>query len=191
LVRAAIAVACCWSASCSSAFAATESATAPDFAVVAAAVEAHFASLADYKPGDLVARSQIEAALASVKQAGWDVPHADRIVARSLADDSFLVARLRTPAGRKFMRKVAAEPDGFARLDRLSSISGGQTLVDDLVRRKGGHELIRYLATTEGGRHLGRQLAATPHGVDINKPTDRIYTADDLLAALQSVWQTP
>jgi hypothetical protein len=161
----------------------------PDLAVVTRAVEAYFASLPEYKAGDLISRSQIERALASLKDAGWDVPHEDEIVERGLADDSFLVARLSTPAGRKFMRRISGQPEAYARLDRLSSISRGQTLVSDLIRQKGGDEMVRYLATTKGGRQLGQQLAATRQGVDINKPTGRIYTAADLIGELKRVYE--
>jgi hypothetical protein len=32
-------------------------------------------------------------------------------------------------------------------------------------------------------------MADTPNGTDLNKPTGRIYTADDLLAILQKVYR--
>jgi len=86
------------------------------------------------------------------------------------------------------MRKIAGHQGAYSRLDRLSSISRGQTLVNDLIRKKGGDELVTYLATTKHGRQLGEQLAATPNGVDLNKPTGRIYTATDLIAELKRVW---
>jgi hypothetical protein len=188
LVRALSAATGCWCLLITASSVAAEQPAAKDFRVVAHAVERSFASLPGYVAGDLVSRSQIRAALVRVQDAGWDVPQADEIVERGLAEDSFLVARLSTPAGRKFMRKVAGEPGAYARLDRLSSISRGETLVNDLIRRKGGDEMIRYLATTQGGRQLGRQLAATRNGVDINKPTGRIYTAADLIAVLKQIW---
>ena len=40
--------------------------------------------------------------------AGWKVPNAEQIVELGLADNSFLVRELSTPAGRKFMRKIAS-----------------------------------------------------------------------------------
>ena len=170
---------------------ATEPPAAPAFADVARAVGAYFASLDDYKPGDLISRAQIDAALASVKAADWEVPDAEKIAQLGLADNSFLVTRLATPAGRKFMRKIAGHPGGYPRLDRLTSISHGQAIVSDLIGRKGGHELIIYLATTKGGHELGQQMAATQQGVGLNQPTGRIYTADDLIAALKRVHVQP
>jgi len=160
----------------------------PDFAVVTYAVAEYFDSLPHYQAGDLISRSQIIGAIASVNDSGWDVPDADAIVELGLADNAFLVTRLSTSAGRKFMRKIAAHPGAYARLDRLSSISRGQTLVNDLIRKRGGDELVTYLATTKHGRQLGEQLAATRNGVDLNKPTGRIYTVDDLVAELKHLW---
>jgi hypothetical protein len=159
----------------------------PDFAVVTHTVEAYFTSLPDYQAGDLVSRSHVAAALAGVKDAGWKVPDADQIVQRALADNSFLVTQFRTPAGQRFMRRIAREPGAYAQVDRLSSISRGQFQVRELIRWNRGDELIRYLTTTQGGHHLGRQMSATRQGVDLNKPTGRIYTAEDLIAALKPV----
>jgi hypothetical protein len=132
----------------------------------------------------VISHGQVAGALASLKDDRFQSFAAEEILHLTLPDNSFLVTRLATPAGRRFMRKISDQPGAYARLDRLSSISRGQKLVNDLIRQKGGDELIRYLAT-DGGRHLGQQLGATPGGVDINKPTGRIYTVEDLLAALK------
>jgi hypothetical protein len=168
---------------------ASEPAQTLDFVVVEQAVDAYFESLDDYKAGDLIWRSRIQGALTHMNEAGWQAPDADAIVQLGLADNSRLVKQLSTPAGKKFMRKISGQPGGYARLDRLNSISRGTSLVNDLIRRKGGDELLIYMASTKGGRRLGRQLAATPRGVDINKPTGRIYTAEDLVAELKRVYE--
>jgi hypothetical protein len=150
------------------------------------AVEQYFASLPDYQPGDLVTRSQAAGALAKAADAGAKVPHAKQILAVTLPDNSFLAKELSTPAGRKFMRKVARQQGGFDRLDRLSTISRGQTLVRDLIRGADGDKFIEYLSTTRGGRKLGSTLAGAREGADLNQPTGRIYTADDLMAAIEA-----
>jgi hypothetical protein len=151
------------------------------------AVEKYFASLPDYQPGDLVTRSQVAKALAKVKDAGTKVPETDRILAATLADSSFLAKELSTPAGRKFMRKVGRHPGAFSRLDRLSTISRGQTFVRDLIRSADGDKFIEYLTTTRGGRNLGSSLTGAQHGTDLNQPTGRIYTAEDLMAVLDQL----
>lgn len=151
------------------------------------AVEEHFASLPDYEPGDLVTRSQVAKALAKAADAGAAVPNSERILAATLPDNSFLAKELSTPAGRKFMRKVARHSGAYSRLDRLSSISRGQTVVRDLIRSAEGDKFIEYLTTTRGGRKLGSNLAGARQGADLNEPTGRIYTADDLLAAIEQM----
>jgi len=165
----------------------------PEFAAVAQAVADRLASRQDYQPGDLLSQRHVAGAVEAVAGIGWAVPDAEKIVARALADDSFLVRELSRPAGRKFMRKIARHTGAYARLDRLSSISRGETLIRDLVRQKDGDKLIEYLATTPGGRNLGNMMAGTRGGGDLNKPTDRIYTADDLVATLEKLYkiQTP
>jgi hypothetical protein len=158
----------------------------PGFDVVTKALADYFASLKDYKPGDLVSQSRVDAALSHVTDAtGWKVPDRKAIVDRALADKSFVVTQLATSSGRPFMRNIAKYPGSYSRLDRLSTISGGQQFIKDIIAKKGGSDMIEYLATTRGGRELGTMMAGVQQGVDLNKPTGRIYTADDLLAALK------
>ena len=162
-------------------------ATSPDFDSVTRSVRAYFATLPGYEVGDLISRAHIEGALRSVEAGGWTVPNAPELVELGLADKSFLIRELSSPAGKKFMRKISRQAGAYPRLDRLSTISGGQTVVRDLIRRPGGDELVTYLASTKGGQNLGKSLANARGGVDLNKPTGRIYTADDLIAELQRV----
>lgn len=158
----------------------------PDFLTVAKTVSAHLASQRNFEANDLLTQSQINKALDAVLIAGWDVPDREDIVRRGIADGAFLSKELASPAGRKFMRQVARQPGGYSRLDRLSATSGGQQLVRNLIRQKEGYQFIAYLATTSGGHNLGRMAANTRNGVDLNKPTGRIYTVADLLAALKT-----
>jgi hypothetical protein len=48
--------------------------------------------------------------------------------------------------------------------------------------------MITYMATTPGGKNLGAMMAGTPQGTDLNKPTGRLYTADDLLALVKKLY---
>lgn len=158
---------------------------APSDAEVSQALDQYFASIRDYKPGDLVSQSRVAAALDHVRDVtGWEAPDQDAIKKRALADNSFIVTQLSTANGRTFMRNIAKYPGTYARLDRLSTISGGQQFIKDLISKKGGSDMIEYLATTQGGHKLGAMMAGVQHGVDLNKPTGRIYTAEDLKAAL-------
>lgn len=87
------------------------------------------------------------------------------------------------------MRRVARHPGTYSRLERLSTISGGETLIRDLIRQKDGDKLIEYMATTPGGHNMGRMAASTKQGVDLNKATGHIYTAGDLVAELEKAYR--
>jgi hypothetical protein len=158
----------------------------PNVNSVTRAVQAYFASLPDYQPGDLITRSQIERVLTKLDDAGTAVPNADKIAERGLADDSFIARELSTPSGKKFMRKLARSPGTFAHLDRLSTIPRGEKLVRDLIRDKDGDKMIEYLATTKGGQKMGSMMAGVQGGTNLNQPTGRIYTVADLVAALRA-----
>lgn len=160
-------------------------ASPPSIDGVIRALTAHFQSQPDFQRRDLMNQSQVADALAAVEQTGWQVPNAKKIVELALPDNSFLVGELSTPDGKQFMRKISRSPGTYSRLDRLSQLSQGQQFVTQLLGDKGGDDLITYLATTNGGRNLGQMMAGTPNGTDLNLPTGRIYTADDLLGVLK------
>jgi hypothetical protein len=162
----------------------------PAFDAVTKAVTHYFSSLNDYRPSDLIKQSQVAEALDAVEAAGWAVPNCETIVELAPADNSFLVQVLTTVSGRRFMRDIAKYPGAYSRLDRLSTIADGKQLIKRLISQKNGADMIQYLATTSGGRKLGSMMAGAQRGVDLNKPTGRIYTAHDLLAALKNAYDT-
>jgi hypothetical protein len=163
----------------------------PDDVAIAKALETYFAAQPGYQKGDLITRSQIEKILAKLQAVGVKLNDASGIAKRGLADDSFLVRELATADGRRFMRKIGDDPGTYARLDRLSTIPRGQQTVRDMVRMKDGDKLVQYMATTKGGRNMGSMLAGARGGVDLNKPTGRIYTAEDLIAAIKAAIAKP
>jgi hypothetical protein len=163
----------------------------PEFVLVLQIVQQHFASLVGYQAGDLLTRSQVEPLLQQLQDAGWDFPERAEITELVLPDDSFLARQFGTPAGRAFMRKIARHPGAYSQVDRLSSVSGGERIVRDLVRQRGGEKFVEYLTTTKGGRNLGNTLSHARRGVDLNKPTGRIYTANDLLDRLRLIYEQP
>lgn len=156
----------------------------PSFDAVSQAVLGYFAAQEGYEPGDLISRSQVEAALDLVEQVGWDVPDRKQVAALALSDNSFLIKVLSTKRGQRFMRQVGHQPNGFSYLDRLSSIDNGHNVIKQLIDAKDGYLMIEYMATTKGGHNLGRMMADVKHGVNLNKLTDRIYTADELVELL-------
>jgi hypothetical protein len=148
-------------------------------------IESYFATLPGYQKGDLITRSQIEKVIAKLEVSGTKVPNAGAIAKSGMADDSFLVREFATAEGRRFMRKMSQRPGMYAYLDRLSTIPRGQTIVHDLIGKKDGDKFVEYLATTKGGHNMGSMMAHTRGGTDLNTPTGRIYTADDLIAAFK------
>ncbi len=161
-----------------------------DGRAVAKVVDEFFASQPDYQRGDLITRSQIEKVVAKLVDSGVPISEPTKITRLGLPDDSFLARELSTPSGKRFMRKVTHHSGGFSHLDRLSTIPRGQEIIRDLVRQKDGDKLIEYLATTKGGKNMGSMMGNV-RGGDLNKPTGRIYTTDDLLKAILSTTTKP
>lgn len=160
----------------------------PPFDRIATAVERHFNSLDYYRPGNLISRSDVADALNYLRDIGWNVPGRAALEGRILSDDAFIVQKLRTKEGARFMAQIASLPGGYDRLDRLSAMSGGRKLIDRLIRDRGGAELIEHLATSQGGANLGNMLAHAKTGSNLNKPTGRIYTVEDLVKTLAELY---
>ncbi len=158
---------------------------------VAAVVEDYFATLPGYRSGDLIARSNAAEILRRLADAGWRPHNPRQILDDVLPDNHFVVNLLRTPQGQRFMRRVSGFDLIYDRLDRVAQVAGGPRMLEAIVRLPDGE---RYA-------HAKRQL---PDGVpdflellpknangkvrtirDYDRPTGRIYTADDLLARLR------
>lgn len=160
----------------------------PSFDLVARTLADYFKSQPDFQRRDLLNQQMVTGALESLAKIGWDVPDSKEIVDLALPLNSFLVGELATPDGKKFMRKISKNPGTYSRLDRLSRLNQGQQVVSQLIGDVGGDVFITYLATTNSGHNLGQMMAGTPKGSDLNLPTGRIYTADDLLAVLKKAY---
>lgn len=161
----------------------------PAFAEVQKAVAAFFEGLTGYEDGSLIVRSEVQAALVRVEQAGWRVADGEEIVRCVPGDGEPLARLLRTPAGRKFAVRVSAFPEGYDRVDRLLQLPRGEKIVEDLVRGPDGYKMIQYMTNGRGGAALGRQLEKSPSGADFNRPTGRIYTVRALLERLEQSYE--
>ena len=157
----------------------------PEFAKVKSLVLRHFASIPDYEPGDIIARSQAEPIFGQLHRLGWDVADRKSLVNRVPPDNDFLFQQLHTPAGRKFMAQTKQFPNAYDRLDRLARLPHGRQTLHDLIRGPDGYKMIEYMTSTRGGLNLGKMLSKAPKGKGFNKPTRRIYTAKMLLEALK------
>jgi len=158
----------------------------PPFDEVKKIVQKHFASLPNYRDGDIIARGDVRPLFTKFEGIGWKVADRKEIVAAVMDEGSFLVRNLRTAKGRKFMRQIASYPDGYDRTDRLSRLPHGQGSVQQLIRGPDGAKMIEYMTTAPGGKNLGKQLSRGPKGRNFNDPTGRIYTAKDLLTRLKA-----
>jgi len=157
----------------------------PSFDELRAAAEKQFSAVKDYKAGDLITQSQVRAVFDDFAERGWKVRKAGEIAPLVPSDVEFLTIQLQTPHGKRFMRAVATVPGGYDRLDRLSRLPQGEQIVKDLSRAAGGEKFVHYLASAKGGASLGKMLAKDSGGADFNKPTGRIYTAQQLLLRLE------
>lgn len=157
----------------------------PDFKVVEQQFQLHFRALKDHQPADLISRNQVEPLLESLAKSGWEVSERDEILAGVLAEGDPLVKRLRTKAGKKFMRQSARYPQAYDRLDHLARLSDGQRILDRLIDGPDGYKLIDYLTTTSGGKNMGKMLNEAPRGQKFNQATGRIYTQEQLLSRLK------
>lgn len=157
----------------------------PKFEEVEEIVLRHFSILPDYRPGDIIARSEVEPLFPQLRRMGWYVTDRNTILKKVPPDGDFLVHQLRTKQGRKFMRDVASTPGAYDQLDRIRWLPKGQRTVHELIKNGGGGKVINYFTTTEDGSRMGRMMAKKPRSANFNKPTGRIYTAEMLLDHLK------
>ena len=160
----------------------------PSLAAVKTIVEQTLGKDKSYRPGDLLSHNRVTPVLAQLKAAGWEVPQSGQLLLRVPADNEYLVRVLSTTKGVAFMRTVSTMGDGYDRVDRLSRLPNGQQLVERLINGPDGYKLIGYLTESRGGQELGSMLGRTAQGVDFNRPTGRIYTAKQLLDALEMLY---
>lgn len=152
------------------------------------AVKSALALRKDYKPGDLIAREDGTGVFAQLKKSGWEVKNSAELSERMLPASDELVRELRGKKSVAFMRKITSVPGGFDRLDRLRKQPYGSRRLREFINQPEGYKLIEYMATTPGGKRMGRELSSKKHG-DFNAPTKRIYTEQQLLAELKTLYE--
>ena len=157
----------------------------PDFAAVEEIVAQQLSSEKDYQRGDLIWRSRVEPIFTALSEAGWQVADQKEIVEELLDDGDFLVRQFQSKQGKKMFRKVATYAEGYDRLDHLRKLDRGEATVQALIKGPDGYKLLEYMTQSSGGKELGKMLSRVPHGKDFNKPTQRIYTQEQLLARLR------
>jgi hypothetical protein len=157
----------------------------PPFSAIEKELDVHFQAIKDHQPQDLISRDQAAAVLKRLEKVGWQVADQDEILQQVLGEGDPLVKRLRTTAGKKFMRQAARYPQAYDRLDRLERLPDGQRILKQLIDGPDGHKLIEYLTEAPGGKNMGKMLSSAPKGGKFNQQTGRIYTQEQLLARLK------
>ncbi len=138
--------------------------TLPPFSAIEKEVAEHFQAIKDHQSQDLISRDQAAALLKRLEKLGWQVADGDEILQQLLGEGDPLVKRLRTKAGKKFMRQAARYPEAYDRLDRLERLPDGQRILKQLIEGPDGYKLIEYLAEEPGGKNMGKMLSAAPQG---------------------------
>jgi len=157
----------------------------PKFATVRAVVLRELVRPPERMPSDIIARSEVQLVFDQLRLMGWPVRDEKAIVKHVPGDSDFVLQRLRTPQGRRFMRKIARYPQSYDRLYRMAALPHGRQTVVRLIQSKGGDQMIAYLTESRGGENLGKMLQNTPRGRKFNQPTGKIFTADALIKRLK------
>jgi len=162
----------------------------PSFAEVEATVADYLATAKSQTAEDLLTTSHAIAILDAIEKLGWKLSDRGAIERRTVPDDAFLSKQLRTTAGRKFMGKISALPLGYDQLDQLSQMPQGRSTVERLVRGPDGHKLLEYMTEEKGGRELAKMLSKDSKQ-NLTQPTGKIYTAEQLLRELKTLYDAP
>lgn len=162
-------------------------ATPPPFDLVEKTAKTTLAERQGYRAGDLLSRDQAKEAIDRIASAGWRVPDAEELIERVPSSRELMPQALATPGGRKLMRRLNGDWRAYDRLDRLSQLPDGRQILHRLTTEPGGEKLLEYLQT-KGGVEMGRMLSKT-NVRNFNKPTEKIYTEDQFLAALKKSYE--
>lgn len=138
---------------------------------------------------DLITRQEVEELFAELARLGWKVQDARELLAHVPDEGEYFVRQLRSKQGKTLMRDIAHMPLGYDRVDRISHLERGHRFVRDLVKGPDGYKLIEYMTETPWGKNMGNQLRGAPDGANFNKPTGRIYTAEQLLPILHESYE--
>jgi len=161
----------------------------PSWAQVQEIVSRQLSAKKNYQPGDLITQSDVKPVFEKLRFAGWKVAEEPKILGALLKDSDFIAQKLRTGAGREFMRQIAIYPGAYDRLYRLASLPSGKKTVMALINGKGGYEMIEYMTTSQGGQNLSKQLSNIPGEKNFAQPTGRIFTEKELVSTLHQFYQ--
>ncbi len=161
---------------------------APTATQIQAVVDRYFAEKSFYRPGDLIAQSDVQAVITALGKRGWKVPGAKQLVAKTLPDSHPLVQLLASDKGRRFMRAVQKQRLIYDRLDRVMGTWGGPAMLRQLIRLPDGARYAAWKTPSTIPDLLDllpkRRSGKTRVIKDYRKPTGQIYTQQQLTKAL-------
>ncbi len=156
----------------------------PNASKVEALISDYLGNLSDRQETDLISRDDILSLFEELEDIGWYVSDQREFKERLLDDSDWLVKKLRTRQGTKFMRKIAQYPGGYAQLDLMRESKQGKKEVSGIITTPGGEELIELLTTTKVGRNTSQKLAAQ-HRSKSKHVAHRLYTKADIYKQLK------
>ena len=152
-------------------------------------IDAYFAEIPGHHVNCLITQSQVEPLWNTLAKIKWHVSASDQddLMALIPNDKEYMVTQLHTAKGHKFMRNVATKyPEIYDRLDQLSRMSGGgKPAVSGLIAAPDAEQTVKYMFSKYGKRSWAAML---PERGKFDKPTGRIYTAEELKSRLQQLY---
>jgi hypothetical protein len=157
-------------------------------AEIALVVDQALAKSPYYFPGALISRADVSPIFEKLLTQGlMNSEDQEHLYGSILADQSTLVKRLKTPAGRAFMKKIVTDKTAYHRLARISWTADGRKLLDSFLASKDGFEKFQKLKTPADLAQVSKQLASDPRTQVFALPTGQILTADDLVKKLEEL----
>lgn len=167
--------------------AATPANSKPAWDKISKAFDQYFAKRPKHHPQAIITQDDVEPLWNELACAGWKVPADERNTLMKLipTEQEFFVRQLHTANGRRFMRTVAVKhPEVYGRLDQLArTAGGGKAAVSGLIAAPDAELTVNYMFSKGGEKSWAALL---PKRQAFNKPTGRIYTAEELKKELQS-----
>lgn len=163
----------------------------PRFAKVQEVVATQLASLRDYEKSDIISSSDMKPVFPELAKMGWKVKDQEEILKQMLRPTDFLVKELRTPNGKRFMRKISGDQAVYDRLDRVSEHKRGPATIRNVIRLPDGEKYMRA-KPAPGNPTLSDLVLMYDRGSvqhrsikDFDKPTGKIYTGNEFLKRLK------
>jgi hypothetical protein len=141
----------------------------PPFDDVEQVVDRYYVAQKDLRPTDIITQKDGAAIFDQLKRIGWDVADQKLIMNAMLPENAFLVTTLRSPYGKRFMRKSSSFDTIYDRLDRVSEQPGGKQLIADLVKLPNGEQFAK-LTTDVGDPDLIALLPKDANGFNRQIP---------------------